>query len=257
MIKPHAPPGRRLYAIGDIHGRLDLLERLMFTIRKDNARREPASTTIVVLGDIIDRGPQSAEIVRRFQRYTEANDRFIVLRGNHEEMMLQSLSGDLRALQAWMRFGGDETLRSWGVPVDQLASRPPREMAAAAARAVSPAELDWLAARPFSYRAGDYLFVHAGVRPGVALSEQDPQDLLWVSRDFTDSEADHGAVVVHGHTIEEDGPVFRSNRIGLDTGAYRSGRLTALGLEDDDQWTLSAILNRGADREQPVEAWAS
>lgn len=257
MIKPQAPPGRRLYAIGDIHGRLDLLERLMAEIRKDSARRAPAAATIIVLGDIIDRGPQSAEIVRRLRRYTEASDRFIVLRGNHEEMMLQSLSGDLRALQAWMRFGGDETLRSWGVPVDALAAGLPSEMAAAAARAVSPAELDWLAARPLSYRAGDYLFVHAGVRPGVALAEQDPSDLLWISHDFTDSDADHGAVIVHGHTIEDEGPVLRPNRIGLDTGAYRSGRLTALGLEGDHQWTLSAALAPGLDREQPISAWAS
>jgi serine/threonine protein phosphatase 1 len=242
MTRSAIPNGQRVYAIGDIHGRLDLLEIMIAAVRDDNERRGPAITSIIVLGDIIDRGPHSAQIVRRFQAYTQASHRFIVLRGNHEATMVQALCGDMHALKAWLRFGGDETLKSWGVKPEDIRHASLPALAAAANRRITRADMAWLSTRPLSHQVGDYLFVHAGVRPGTPLAEQDPQDLLWITREFTESAAPHGAVIVHGHTIEEDGPVLRDNRIGLDTGAYRSGRLTALGLEGADRWILTAQL---------------
>ncbi|TCP31898.1 metallophosphoesterase family protein [Sphingomonas sp. BK235] len=236
-----ADPGdavERVYAIGDLHGRLDLFRALMRAIERDHAARAPVTTRIVLLGDIVDRGPDSATLVQGCMRLSQRNPRFTVLRGNHEEMMVHALRGDLWAYRAWLDFGGRETLLSWGAPPELVADLPQMPALRAAARIVGREVIDWLARLPLWLRHADHLFVHAGLRPGVALDRQTPRDLLWIGEEFLDAAEDHGMTVVHGHTIHEGGPDVRANRIGIDTGAYRTGRLTAMGLERGARWFL-------------------
>lgn len=232
------PPGERVYAVGDVHGRVDLFERLVGQIREDNAGRERARVRLILLGDLVDRGPQSAELVRRCMAFAARTDRFVVLKGNHEAMMAQAIGGDQLALSYWLRAGGDAALSSWGVPDDLVAGGPSLELLRAARGQVPEAVLHWVRGLPLTHQVGGYLFVHAGVRPDVALAEQTEEDLLWIRREFLESGVDHGLVVVHGHSVT-DRVSERPNRIGIDTGAYRTGRLTALGLEGDRRWTLA------------------
>ncbi len=260
----HASEPERIYAIGDLHGRFDLFRALMRMIERDHAARPPAVTRIVLLGDIVDRGPDSARLVRGCMRLSQLNPRFTVLRGNHEEMMVQALRGDLWAYRAWLDFGGRETLLSWDASSALTDDMPGMRELRAAAQWVGRDVIDWLARLPLTLRHEDHLFVHAGVRPGVALERQLPRDLLWIAEEFLDSEEDHGATVVHGHTIAEDGPEVRDNRIGLDTGAYRTGRLTAMGLERGERWFLQAtgtaapmatVSQGAAENRRTVGAW--
>jgi serine/threonine protein phosphatase 1 len=211
----------------------------MNIIEHDRASRPPVDTQIVLLGDIVDRGPDAARMVRGCMNLTASTDRFLVLKGNHEEMMSKALKGDLYVYGHWLTFGGRETLLSWGV--DRQVAEGPATMdnLAAAADTVGSDAISWLEQLPLHYRHGDYLFVHAGIRPGIPLRKQHPDDLLWIKDDFLESNVSHGTMVVHGHTIVEDGPVIRANRIGIDTGAYRSGRLTALAVEGEETWYLN------------------
>ncbi len=235
---PCLPPGKRVYAVGDVHGRLDLLEALFEQIRTDDAARAPADTEGILLGDLIDRGPDSAGVVRWAMEADRGFARVSALKGNHEASLLSVLDDRLEWLDNWLNYGGVETLESWGL-ARQLIRRADGAELAAAARAIIPQEeRAWLAALPTTRQIGDYLFVHAGVRPGVAIDKQVEQDLIWIRHEFLDSAADHGAFVVHGHTISED-VVVRGNRVGIDTGAYRSGRLTVLGVEGSERWFLS------------------
>ena len=236
----HAGEADRIYAIGDLHGRFDLFRALMRLIERDHAARGPATTRIVLLGDLVDRGPDSARLVRGCLRLSQLNPRFTVLKGNHEEMMVHALRGDLWAYRAWLDFGGRETLLSWGATPEVTGGLPGLRELRGAARLVGRDVIDWLAQLPLSLRHEDHLFVHAGIRPGVALDRQVPRDLLWIGQEFLEAEDDHGVTVVHGHTIAEDGPEVRGNRIGIDTGAYRTGRLTAMGLERGERWFLQA-----------------
>lgn len=239
-------PVRRVYAIGDIHGRLDLFERMIAIIKRDHAARLPVPTQIVLLGDLIDRGPDSAKLVRWSRTLVEQSDRFVVLKGNHEAMMTDALNGNFAALELWWEHGARETLASWGVPNAQIEWGPGVELLQAARCAVGADTLAWLAALPLTVRHEEYLFVHAGVRPGVDLKHQSERDLLWIRREFLDSKADHGAVVVHGHSIHESGPQILGNRIGIDSGAFRTGRLSAIGVEDGQVWPL--MTERTVDR---------
>jgi serine/threonine protein phosphatase 1 len=231
--------GERLYAIGDVHGCAELLEDLLARIREDNAAREPAPTRLILLGDMIDRGPASRQVVDRLMRYTEASRRVVVLKGNHEQIMASSLRGDEKALTAWLHFGGAETLTSFGVPEVLVAAGASAELMACAQERVPKAVLTWMERLRLSYRSGDLLFVHAGLRPEVPLRRQDPLDMLWITEPFLDSEEVRPFLVVHGHHVVEDGLDIRPNRIGIDTGAYRTGRLSALGLQAGEAWRLS------------------
>lgn len=225
---PAVPPGERVYAIGDIHGRRDLFDALIAAIDADDAASGPGKTTVILLGDLIDRGADSAGVLAAARTWQQRRT-VRILAGNHEEMFLECFT-DTELMRHFLRFGGRETVLSY--PVDRVAfACADAEEAQALMHAAVP-ESDLAFIRGFEDRIviGDYLFVHAGIRPRVPLDRQELRDLRWIRGAFTDSRADHGFVVVHGHTIFA-APDVRPNRIGIDTGAYRTGTLTALRLE--------------------------
>ena len=236
---PRLPDNHLLYAVGDIHGRDDLLADLLAKIEADSAARPASSRVLVFLGDLVDRGPASAEVVERLRNYRPPRTRLVFLAGNHEEVLLRILDGDGALVADWLRFGGAECLRSYGVNVARLRKMPPEQAVETVRSALPVAHAQFLRSFDDSFRAGDYLFVHAGIRPGVPLAEQAVSDLRWIREPFLGDRADHGFVVVHGHTIREQ-IEDAGNRIGIDTGAYRSGVLTALGLHCGDRWFLQA-----------------
>jgi serine/threonine protein phosphatase 1 len=235
---PSTAPDDRIYVIGDIHGCYDQWLDLLAKIER-HSRSLPdwPRPKLVLLGDMIDRGPASAKVLRLAYEAQRQNEDLIVLLGNHEQMMLDALAGRRGAMEAWLRWGGKETLRSLGIePGDE--KRPGREYATAL-RAAMPGEwLDWLCELPLSMRSGDYFFCHAGIRPGIAIRRQVPRDLLWIRDEFVDDAGDHGLIVVHGHSICENVEV-RYNRIGIDTGAYKTGELSALYLEGKQRALIS------------------
>lgn len=223
------PVGQRVYAIGDIHGRLDLFDELVGRIDIDRARARPV---VVLLGDYVDRGLGSAELLERLSSggLPDWAD-WVCLRGNHEQAMLDALEPEAdKALVRWREFGGRDTMRSYGVPSPLSFGDDMPGLRADLLTRIPPRHLDWLRSLPLSHRIGDYLFVHAGIRPKVALTDQDPFDLLWIREEFLTSRVNHGVMVVHGHSIELAADE-RSNRIGIDTGAYKTGVLTALALD--------------------------
>lgn len=227
-----APDGTVIYAIGDIHGYLDLLRRLEQQIKEDMASRPAARRVAVYLGDYVDRGPSSRGVIDHLLSSPLPGCEPIHLMGNHEEWLLRFLA-DPGAGPAWLRNGGRETLESYGVHVPYQADAAAVETACAAFAAALPAEhRAFLERMPLCHREGGYFFTHAGVRPGVPLDEQSPQDLLWIREEFLYSRADFGAVVVHGHTPTHT-PEEYANRIGIDTGAFMSGILTAVVLDGE------------------------
>ena len=236
---PRLPAGYRLYAVGDVHGRDDLLGQLLARIEEDSSRRGPAKQLLVFLGDLIDRGPSSKQVVERLRTLRPPGTRLVFLAGNHEEVLLRIVGGEASLVPDWLRFGGAECLQSYGAEPKGLRKQAP-ETALAAVRSAIPREhLEFLRTFDDTFRAGDYLFVHAGIRPGVPLAEQSPSDLRWIREPFLSDATGHGFVVVHGHTIREQ-VEERGNRIGIDTGAYRHGVLTALGLEGGERWYVQA-----------------
>lgn len=232
------PQGRRFYAVGDIHGRRDLLDELLARIEDDAAARGPADTLVIFLGDLIDRGPDSRGVVERLMAFRDGPVPSRFLMGNHEEVFLKALKGDLRALRFLIRIGGRETILSYGFSEEEYRALDFEALLARLHRAVPQDHVDFLAGFERWIEAGDYLFVHAGIRPGVALEEQTDADLRWIRDDFLQHREDFGRIVVHGHSIADEVDL-RPNRIGIDTGAYASGRLTAIGLEGSERWFLS------------------
>ena len=231
------PAGQRVYAIGDIHGRDDLFSELIDLIRADNAARDPARVTLILLGDLVDRGPQSAEVVERAIGLRDEFEDLRLLIGNHEECFLAALTGDVRRLRYFMRIGGDATVGSYWNDDANLASASFEEVAARLPAMVPAAHVDFLGQGEDMITIGDYVFVHAGIRPGVAMDRQSLADLRWIREDFLQDERDHGAMVVHGHTIRDEVDEC-PNRIGIDTGAYQSGVLTAIVLEGTERCYL-------------------
>ena len=227
------PDGERIYAIGDIHGRLDLLKMLAAAIEDEQRSLPPARPTLVFLGDYVDRGPESRGVIDWLIERPLPGFERVHLRGNHEDWF-DSFRSDTGVGPSWFYCGGVETLASYGVRAALGEDDPLRLQAMQA---------DLAATLPASHRAflralelyraiGGYLFVHAGVRPGVPLAEQSMDDLLWIRDSFLHASADHGHVVVHGHTIVGEVEV-RHNRIGIDTGAFATNVLTCLVLETD------------------------
>ena len=219
-------PGRRVYAIGDIHGCSERLSLVHRQIALDLRDRPADDVTLIHLGDYIDRGPDTAGVLSLLAREPAFPvARVVNLMGNHEEMALQAIAfGHQRQAANWLANGGTAALASWGVPRDApLQDWPellPRE------------HLRFMSRLSLHFRVDDYLFAHAGVRPGIPLDQLSRRDLLWIREPFLSSQQTFGAVVVHGHTPMAD-PVLRANRIGIDTGAGRGGRLTCAVLEAD------------------------
>jgi serine/threonine protein phosphatase 1 len=225
-------------AIGDIHGRLDLLTNLEDQIVRFAADRSETVRRIVCLGDYIDRGYASREVIDHLRGRAPDGFERICLIGNHEDYLLRYFESAADG-PPWLANGGRETLMSYGVTLPAgLAS--PEDIARAREDLMArlpDGHLDFLRSLAAYHVEGDYLFVHAGVQPGVPLSAQQSEDLFWIRESFLGSDADHGYVVVHGHTVVEE-PEVRANRIGIDTGAYASGRLTALALAGDTRTFL-------------------
>ncbi len=226
MLAPgELPRGRRVYAIGDIHGCLTELRRLHAAIADDLAMRPPLSAVLVHLGDYIDFGPDSAGVLELLAAGPPITGLPTMnLMGDHERIALDALSGDGAAATDWLHTGGQTTLDSWNI----AAEVPRGEWRAR----VPAAHVDFMQALTLDHREGDYLFVHAGIRPGVRLDRQSEDDVLGIRQSFLASEQDHGAIIVHGHTAAPT-PTIRPNRIGLDTGAGCGGKLTCAVFEND------------------------
>jgi serine/threonine protein phosphatase 1 len=227
---PRLPAGLRIYAIGDIHGRLDLLDKLLELVKCDLALHPAVRPVYLFLGDYIDRGPASRATIDRLIAHGDANE-VIFLRGNHEQIALKCLS-DRALFDKWLRLGGWETLLSYGVScrnsshVEQIV-----ELQTSFHGALPQTHFRFFRNLQNSFTCGDYFFAHAGVRPGIALASQTEADLLWIRHEFLASRSNFGKIIVHGHTPASEIEVA-SNRINIDTGAFATGRLTCLVIED-------------------------
>ncbi|AJP72591.1 metallophosphoesterase [Sphingomonas hengshuiensis] len=231
------PEGRRLYAIGDVHGRLDLLDRLLDQIHADSAARGSLDYELIFLGDLIDRGPESAGVVQRVLDLCSFRPSTRCLFGNHEEVFLKALKGDLKALAFFNKIGGRETVLSYGIsPEAYLDSDYPTLLEMLVER-VPAAHVDFIEQLEDMIILGDYAFVHAGVNPNEVLALQTPAELRWIRQPFLNHKHPLEKIIVHGHTVSEAVEIGR-HRIGIDTGAYASGRLTAMGFENDQRWVL-------------------
>jgi serine/threonine protein phosphatase 1 len=223
-----APQATRIYAIGDIHGRADLLYDMVERIDDDLCRRPIERAVEIYLGDYIDRGDDSKAVIDILcRRLVHRNA--ICLRGNHEAI-LEDFLQDADVLHSWIRLGGLNTLTSYGVPIKPSTQLMPARLHRAFCDALPRTHVLFLQCLRNAYRCGDYLFVHAGIRPGVPLEHQVQDDLIWIREEFLQSTVNHGCTVVHGHTPVTH-PQVLSNRINIDTGAVFTGRLTCLVLE--------------------------
>lgn len=232
------PHGRRYYAVGDVHGRRDLFEAMIAAIEDDDRATGKARTTVVLLGDLVDRGPDSAGVVERALQWQSERE-VVLLAGNHEEMFLDGFE-DEGVLRHFLRHGGRQTILSYGLPRDRYDAATLPELQRLMAQIVPQAHRDFLGSARDYLEAGDYLFVHAGIVPDVPLDQQQSHHFRWIREPFLDHAAPHERMIVHGHTITEDVDL-RPNRLGIDTGAYRSGRLTALVLEGEGRRLIQAI----------------
>jgi serine/threonine protein phosphatase 1 len=226
---PRLPEGIRIYALGDIHGRSDLLKEMFAVIDADLARNPIHRPIEVFLGDYIDRGPYSAHtldllIERSLYRET------VFLKGNHEAYFLEVLR-DPAKLEGWRQFGGLQTLMSYGIqPTLNPDASEQADLISALTDVIGRDHLNFLQGLKPSFVCGDFFFVHAGVRPGIPLNEQLETDLLWIRNEFLDSDENFGKFIVHGHTPVRE-PDIRPNRINIDTGAYATGNLTLLTIQ--------------------------
>lgn len=231
--------GVRLYAIGDIHGCFDLLVELLQRIESDGQSRPAAETRLILLGDYVDRGPKSAQVCELLHSMRGAS-RVLCLRGNHDMALVEAVGGSRESLRFWLQYGGADTLESWGIDPAlaeqaQMRESAEGELIEAMQRKIPGDMLEWLGTLPTFYSVGDYLFVHAGIRPKVRLEEQSDDDLMWIREPFLSSRVRHPQMVIHGHSEGEE-PQVRPNRIGIDTAAYRTGVLTAIGIEEGEHW---------------------
>ena len=234
--QPRLPEGIRVYALGDIHGRSDLLKRMFAVIDADMERNSVDQSIEVFLGDYIDRGPESAHVLdllldRSLYRET------IFLKGNHEAYFLEVLR-DPAKLEDWRQFGGLQTLMSYGIqPSINPGASEQNDLIRSLIEVMPKDHLTFLEGLRPSFVCGDFFFVHAGVRPGIPLKEQREADLLWIRNEFLDSDEDFGKFIVHGHTPVRE-PDLRPNRINIDTGAYATGNLTLLTIQGSSMLTV-------------------
>jgi serine/threonine protein phosphatase 1 len=230
--RARVPEGSRIYAIGDVHGRLDLLEQVLARVDTDMATHPTSNAIRVFLGDYIDRGPESKRVLDRLIGCCAAQP-CVCLMGNHETYLSEFLRNP-DILSAWRHYGGFATLLSYGlVPRIETDVQERRELASDLDKILPSSHREFLSNLKPYFICGDFFFVHAGVRPGICLTEQSEDDLLWIREDFLLCEDPFGKVIVHGHTPVLE-PEVRPNRINIDTGAYATGRLTCLVLESDE-----------------------
>lgn len=226
------PPGKRAYAIGDVHGCGDLLDRMLRLIAADEQRLgRSGDTYLVFLGDLIDRGPDSSGVIERLITTDWGYVKPVFIMGNHEEMLLRLLGDEPGIVHDWLYYGGYQCAQSYGVEVGALAQLSNQEAVAALRAAIPARHIAFLESFVDSFRFGDYVFVHAGIRPGVPIEQQALQDLRWIREGFIDVSRNDALVVVHGHTIMDDLKIA-PGRIGIDTGAYGGGGLSAVRIEE-------------------------
>jgi len=227
----HTPEGMRLYAIGDVHGMDAMLAEAHRRIAADLAARPSGDHRIVHVGDYVDRGPDSAAVIERLAWRKEQDPRTVCLMGNHDALMLAFLADPIGAGPDWLRNGAGATLRSYGVDPSSVTSIDDLPaLHEALIQALPAAHRAFLERLNLSARVGGFFFCHAGIRPGIPLGAQSSDDLIWIREPFLESDDDHGAVVVHGHTPAR-APEVRRNRINVDTGAVYGGPLTVLALD--------------------------
>ncbi len=227
------PDRMRIYAIGDIHGMADLLNRMHAVIADHAGKADPADNYIVYLGDYMDRGLQVKEVLDILAAGPPTGFTPIYLKGNHEEMVLNFIAG-AEILEDWLAVGGRSTLMSYGVTLPGMDSgrRHAKQVRKDFVDALPQTHLDFLSKLQSCFQAGDYLFVHAGIRPGIPLEKQNPEDFAWIRKPFLSNRKPLGVRVVHGHNITGQ-PEILTCRIGMDTGAYATGRLSCVMLEKD------------------------
>jgi serine/threonine protein phosphatase 1 len=235
---PSLPPNLRVYAVGDVHGRADLLEKMLRKIEADHIGYT-GETLIVMLGDYVDRGHQSRAVLDILQKGSYGRFKLHCLRGNHEDILLRFFK-DHSVAPGWFHYGGLQTLRSYGISIlnatqdfDDIF-----QLRRALDSAMPQSHKDFLESLPYMLQIGDYVFVHAGIHPDKPLDVQDPHHCMWIREPFLSSDKKLDFMVVHGHSIRMK-PEVRANRIGIDTGAYATGHLTCLVLQGRDQRFIS------------------
>ena len=249
-VLPKVPEGERYYVIGDIHGRCDLFDELIVAIEDDDRRAGPAQTTVVLLGDLVDRGPESARVIETAMQWGERRSvRYIA--GNHEEMFLESFE-DKEMLRHFLKHGGRETVLSYGIKKKRYNELSLKELQQELHELVPKKHRKFLGAMEDIILAGDYAFAHAGINPKRAIDDQQQSDLRWIRDRFLKHREPLTHVVVHGHTIFED-VELPPYRIGIDTGAFRTGVLTALVLEGDQRRIIRASETDGTITTQHAE----
>ncbi len=229
--KPRGKEGERVYAIGDIHGCLNETKVLLDAIKTDNDYRDDAQTHLIFLGDLIDRGPNSRGVIELLMQFPYRFATPLFIKGNHEEMMVRGLMQDADVLPSWLRYGGYACAESYGISMQELAGRSPDELLRILRSAIPKKHVEFIDGFLDYVQFGDFLFTHAGIRPGVSLENQNSRELRWIREPFLSFEGDHGFVVVHGHTVSEE-IESKHNRIGIDTGAYVSGHLSAVCIDE-------------------------
>ena len=236
---PSAPPGKRAYVVGDVHGCQRELLLLLDLIEQDVAQRPVQKTFVVFLGDLIDRGPASRDVVETLLSWRPDFAECFFIKGNHEDSLVRGLNGEPHLLQPWLEYGGSACARSYGLAPHEIAGQSSEALEHALLSRIPRRHIEFLDSFVDSVEFGDYLLVHAGVRPGVSLAAQASRDLRWIREPFLSSRADFGRMVVHGHTVVDEVDV-RSNRIAVDTGVYKSGVLSAVRLEGREIGILQA-----------------
>lgn len=238
-VQPKGTSGRRLYAIGDVHGCYAEMCQLLDVIEEDHLAREPKDCFIVFLGDLVDRGPHSRDVIRHLVEQPPKFAGLHIIKGNHEEMMLRCLTGEPDLIPQWLQHGGSTCARSYGIDPSRLVDEDVEAIEHLLLSCIPSSHIAFLDNCVDSVRFGDYLLVHAGVRPGVPLDRQSGKDLRWIRQEFLEASDPFGATIVHGHTINQ-AVTETSVRIGIDTGAYKYGILTAVRLEGAERSFLQA-----------------
>jgi len=237
---PSLPDGARVYAVGDIHGRLDLFEDMIAQIEADDGARNDAETTVILLGDLVDRGPDSAGVIEAARQW-QSRRTVRLLAGNHEEMFLRAMERE-EALRQFLRVGGRETVMSYGITREEYNTLSMDALLNRMQTLIPRGDIAYLREMEDMICIGDYVFAHAGIDPARAIADQRPGELRWIREPFLSHAARMDVCVVHGHTIREEVEIHPPrrwpNRIGIDTGAFRTGKLTAIGLQGAERWFM-------------------